>query len=219
MKGPEERTSSGELSAGERLFRLPWRFLKGVVAVDGLPPVAGPEIAFAGRSNVGKSSLINALAGTRGLARTSNTPGRTQEVNFFEAPGTRLRIVDLPGYGFAQAPRAAIEQWTALIRDYLRGRPNLARALVLIDARHGIKTVDGEILDMLDVAAVPYQIVLTKADKIGLAARDHIIAETVAMIAKRPAAMAAVLATSSETGEGIPALRDLIATVATDHGG
>jgi GTP-binding protein len=219
MMGRDQRPAGGELSAGERLFRLPWRFLKGVVAVDGLPPAMGPEIAFAGRSNVGKSSLINALTGHGGLARTSNTPGRTQEVNFFEAPGTRLRIVDLPGYGFAQAPRATVEQWTALIRDYLRGRPSLARALVVIDARHGIKPVDGEILDMLDVAAVPYQIVLTKADKIGLAARDHVIAETAGKIAKRPAAMTGVLATSSETGEGIPALRDLVATVATDHGG
>ena len=181
-------------------------FLMGAVAMAGLPDADLPEVAFAGRSNVGKSSLINAVTGRLHLARASNEPGRTREVNFFVADG-KLRLVDLPGYGFARAGRKDVRKFQNLGRDYLRGRPNLRRAYLLIDARHGLKAVDAEALDAFDEAAVSYQIVLTKADKLKASEVDAVVAKTAAVIAKRPAAFPRVLATSAETGSGIPDLR------------
>ena len=155
-----------EIAAGEAMFARPWQFVKSVPSLEFLPDTDRPEMAFAGRSNVGKSSLINALVGHRGLARTSNTPGRTQELNFFEVPHASLFLVDMPGYGFAKAPKDKVDAWTQLVRDYLRGRPNLVRVFLLIDARHGIKSADEPIMDLLDEAAVSYQVVLTKIDKL-----------------------------------------------------
>ena len=190
---------------GRMLFAAETTFVKGVVAMDGLPAADRVEICFAGRSNVGKSSLINALTGRKALARASNTPGRTQEINFF-ARGD-LYLVDLPGYGFARVSRSVADKFQDLGRAYLRGRPNLKRVYVLIDARHGLKKVDLEALDALDVAAVSYQIVLTKADKIKPAEVDKVVAETTKAIAKRAAAFPRVLATSSEKGLGMPELR------------
>ena len=188
-------------------------FLKGVVSLDGLPPADRPEIAFAGRSNVGKSSLINALTGRRALARTSNTPGRTQEINFFQL-GDRLYLVDLPGYGFAKAPKPVVEAWTRLIRAYLQGRPNLRRVFLLIDSRHGTKPVDRELMTLLDTAAVPYQLVLTKADKLKPPARERIVAqaadETSGFIARHPD----VLITSAEKKWGLEAVRAEAAALA-----
>lgn len=190
-----------------------WRFLTGAADPGGLPPPDLPEIAFAGRSNVGKSSLINAIAGRRQLARVSNTPGRTQQVNFF-AVGERLTVVDLPGYGYAAAPKDTVAGWTELIRLYLKGRTTLRQVLLLIDSRHGVKANDQEIMELLDRAAVPYQAVLTKADKIGAAAAKRVQAETEAALVKHPAARPQALLTSAEKGEGIDALRELIANVA-----
>jgi GTP-binding protein len=181
-------------------------FLMGAVAMAGLPEADLPEVAFAGRSNVGKSSLINAVAGRLHLARASNEPGRTREVNFFVADG-KLRLVDLPGYGFARAGRKEVRKFQNLGRDYLRGRPNLKRAYLLIDARHGLKAVDTEALDAFDEAAVSYQIVLTKADKLKASEVDAVVARTAQQIAKRPAAFPRVLATSTEKGTNIPELR------------
>jgi GTP-binding protein len=155
-----------EIAAGEAMFARPWRFVKSVPSLEFLPDTDRPEMAFAGRSNVGKSSLINALVGHHGLARTSNTPGRTQELNFFEVPHAALFLVDMPGYGFAKAPKDKVDAWTRLVRDYLRGRPNLVRVFLLIDARHGIKSADEPIMELLDEAAVSYQVVLTKIDKL-----------------------------------------------------
>jgi GTP-binding protein len=200
-----------DIGAGEALFRRPWQFLLSAPSLEVLPPAAGPEIAFAGRSNVGKSSLINALVGRRGLARTSNTPGRTQDLNFFVAPDVALTIVDMPGYGFAQAPKAKVDEWTGLVRDYLRGRPTLLRVLLLIDARHGPKPVDLAAMELMDEAAVSYQVVLTKIDKI----KPHQLAEieraTAVELGKHAAAFPALLATSSQTGAGMPELRAHIA--------
>lgn len=198
---------------GRLLFLRPWRFIRGATRVDDLPdPDHGIEVAFAGRSNVGKSSLINALTGQNGLARTSNTPGRTQELNLF-APETvsRLLIIDMPGYGFAAAPKQKVDLWNQLIRDYLRGRVNLRRVFVLIDARHGLKDNDGEVLDLLDKSAVSYQIVLTKIDKIHSSRLGPLVAATVEAIRKRPASFPEVLVTSSEKGDGIDELRATIA--------
>jgi GTP-binding protein len=205
-----------DLEAGERLVLRPWRFVKGVVALDGLPDEGWVEVAFAGRSNVGKSSLINALVRNSGLARTSNTPGRTQELNFFVPDEAPLYLVDMPGYGFAKAPKEKVETWTALVRAYLAGRPTLRRVFLLIDSRHGIKPVDREIMTMLDDTAVPYQVVLTKGDKINAHALDAIRAETETALADHPAAFPAVLATSSEKGIGIAELRATIAAVLKD---
>lgn len=201
------------IEAARRLFAGPCDFLKGVVAIDGLPPADRVEVCFAGRSNVGKSSLINALTGRQGLARASNTPGRTQEINYFDLGG-RFYLVDLPGYGYAKAPQAKVEAWQRLLRAYLAGRPTLRRAFVLIDSRHGIKPPDAAILDLLDTAAVSYQAVLTKADK--PKARD--LENTRALVGlglmRRPAAHPEVLLTSAETGTGLPELRATIAALA-----
>ncbi|MFN9928008.1 MAG: ribosome biogenesis GTP-binding protein YihA/YsxC [Phenylobacterium sp.] len=188
-------------------FAHPVNFLMGAVAMTGLPPADLPEVAFAGRSNVGKSSLINAVTGRTHLARASTAPGRTREVNFFVAD-ERLRLVDLPGYGFAKVGRGEKNKFQNLGRAYLRGRPNLKRAYLLIDARHGLKDVDNEAMEAFDLSAVSYQIILTKADKLRSQRDvDQVAAETRRKIAKRPAAFPRVLATSSEKGVGIPELR------------
>lgn len=201
------------LERGRRLFAGPVDFVKGVVAMSGLPPADRPEVCVAGRSNVGKSSLINALAGRKALARASNTPGRTQEVNFF-ALGGAAYLVDLPGYGFAEAPLAVVARWQALLKDYLQGRPSLRRCLALMDARHGIKAVDHDILELLDRAAVTFQVVLTKADKVGPRDRARVLDQVRAALATHPAAFPEIVVTSSETGEGIPTLRALVAGLA-----
>jgi GTP-binding protein len=208
-----------ELSAGEALFARPWRFLKSVPGLDLLPAADRPEIAFAGRSNVGKSSLINALVNRRGLARASNTPGRTQELNFFEAPELALYLVDMPGYGFAEAPKAKVEAWTRLVRDYLRGRPNLLRVLLLIDARHGLKAADLALMQLMDEAAVSYQAVLTKADKIKPPRLEEVLTHVAADLAAHPAAFARVLATSAQSGRGLAELRAELAALLSAHGG
>lgn len=201
-----------EIEAARKLFAGPVTFAKGVVALDGLPPADRPEVCFAGRSNVGKSSLINALTGRKDLARASNTPGRTQEINYFDLGG-RAWLVDLPGYGYAEAPKALVEKWQALIKAYLSGRPTLRRAFVLIDGRHGVKAVDQEIMKLLDVAAVSYQAVLTKADKPKVAELAATAASVAAALAKRPAAHPEVAVTSSEKGDGIAELRAAIAAL------
>jgi len=206
----EEIFGEEAMEAARLLFARPVTFMMGAVAIAGLPPADLPEVAFAGRSNVGKSTLINAVANQLHLARASNSPGRTREVNFFVAD-EKLRLVDLPGYGFARASRGDVKKFQNLGRDYLRGRPNLKRAYLLIDARHGLKDVDTEALDAFDVAAVSYQIVLTKADKLKAAEVEAVVARTLAAVAKRPAAYPRVLATSSEKGTGIPELRAEIA--------
>jgi GTP-binding protein len=198
-----------ESEAGRKLFAGPCDFVKGVVAMDGLPPADRLEVCFAGRSNVGKSSLINALTGRKGIARASNTPGRTQEINFF-ALGEAIYLVDLPGYGFAEAPKPVVEKWQALLRAYLAGRPTLRRAFLLIDARHGIKAVDEEIIKLLNRSAVTFQTVLTKADKPTKADLAAVIAATAAKLAKQPAAFPGIIVTSAETGDGLPALRATI---------
>ncbi|WP_132029899.1 ribosome biogenesis GTP-binding protein YihA/YsxC [Aquabacter spiritensis] len=204
------------LEAGRLLFAGPWDFLTAAPTIETLPPMRGIEIALAGRSNVGKSSLVNALTGRKALARTSVTPGRTQELIFFGV-GPQLTLVDMPGYGFAKAPKEKVEAWTRTIRDYLRGRVNLARVFVLIDSRHGLKPVDTDILDLLDKAAVSYAVVLTKADQVkptDFAAR---VEETEAKIRRRPAAYPHVFPTSSETGAGLPALRAAVARLIAER--
>ena len=200
-------TDEIDIEAGRLLFARPFVFVKGCVRFDDLPPPDRAEVAFAGRSNVGKSSLINALTGTRDLARTSNTPGRTQELNIFEAESTPLRIVDMPGYGFAQAPKPKVEAWTKLIHRYLTGRPNLRRVYVLVDGRHGPKANDLSVMNELDKSAVSYQVVLTKSDKLLSPELDQIIAATKAVIAKRPAAHPEIIVTSSEERTGLDVLR------------
>ncbi|MEQ1769316.1 MAG: ribosome biogenesis GTP-binding protein YihA/YsxC [Devosia sp.] len=207
-------TDDLDLEAGRLMFARPFAFVKGCVRVADLPPADLIEIAFAGRSNVGKSSLINALTGA-GIARTSNTPGRTQELNIFEAADAPLRIVDMPGYGFAQAPKPKVEAWTRLIHQYLTGRPNLRRVYVLVDGRHGIKANDESVMNQLDKSAVSYQVVLTKGDKPSVTELETVIAATKAAIAKRPAAHPDLVVTSSETKFGIDVLRAEIAAIVT----
>lgn len=201
---PEPEEEAAE--AGRKLFAGRCDFVKGVVAMDGLPAADRPEICFAGRSNVGKSSLINALTGRKALARASNTPGRTQEINYFDLGG-RLYLVDLPGYGYAEAPVAVVAKWQALLKTYLAGRATLRRAYVLIDARHGAKAVDHEIMALLDTAAVSFQAVLTKADKLRPGALEAVAAKLGEDLKRHPAAYPEIIATSSEKGEGLPALR------------
>ena len=201
-----------QIEAARILFAHPATFMMGAVKMDGLPPADLPEVAFAGRSNVGKSSLINALVGQKYLARASNEPGRTREINFFLLD-EKLRLVDLPGYGFARVSRTSKDRFQNLGRQYLRGRPNLKRVYLLIDSRHGLKDPDTEALDALDTAAVSYQIILTKADKIKPAEVEAVVAKTTTQIAKRPAAFPRVLATSSEKGTNMPILRaEIMAT-------
>ncbi len=201
-----------EAEAGRMLFAGEVEFLKGVVAMDGLPPADRIEVCFAGRSNVGKSSLINALTGRKALARASNTPGRTQEINFFTAADSHY-IVDLPGYGYANAPLPVVEKWQRLLKQYLSGRPTLRRAFVLIDARHGAKAVDEEILKLLDRSAVPFQTVMTKVDKVKASDLEDTLAITRAALAKHPAAFPELVLTSSEKGDGIETLRAIIAGI------
>lgn len=197
---------------GRLLFAGPVDFVKGVTAMPGLPPADRVEVCFAGRSNVGKSSLINALTGRKTLARASNTPGRTQEINYF-ALGEARYLVDLPGYGYAEAPVAVVAKWQALLKQYLAGRQTLRRAFVLVDARHGVKAVDEEILTLLDRSAVTFQAVLTKVDKINRTEREAVIEQVKGALAKHPAAYPQIVVTSSEKGEGIETLRAIIATL------
>ncbi len=207
--------SQAQLEAGRKLFAGPCDFMLGVVSLQTLPPSDLPEIAFAGRSNVGKSSLINALTGRKSLARASNEPGRTRELNFFNLGG-RLRIVDLPGYGYAKAPKPVVERWTRLTQDYLRGRVNLKRVLLLIDARHGLKAVDESIMKVLDEAAVSYQVVLTKADKLKQCDAAQRVSEVANAIKRRPAAFPVIALTSSAKGDGIAEMRAAITQTAEE---
>jgi len=218
-QAPESDMSSftrSEIEAGRKLFAGDWQFIWAAASAETLPPMKGMEIAFAGRSNAGKSSLINAVTGRKALARTSHTPGRTQEIIFFQGPDN-LRLADMPGYGYAEAPKAKVKAWTAMIHSYLQGRSNLARVYVLIDARHGIKDADKPALDLLRTAAVSHQIVLTKCDQLSadeLAAR---LADMSALIAKSAAAYPEILATSSREGTGIPDLRAAIARLIAER--
>ena len=207
-----EEPDAQVLEQGRLLFAGDTLFVKGVVAMSGLPDPDRMEVCFAGRSNVGKSSLINGLTGMKALARASNTPGRTQEINFFTA-GEGHYLVDLPGYGFANAPVPVVEKWQRLLKQYLSGRQTLRRAFVLIDARHGVKKVDEEILSLLDSSAVTFQVVLTKADKVKENERAKILDQVRAALAKHPAAYPEIVVTSSEKGWGIPTLRAIIATL------
>jgi len=205
---PDDATAE----AARKLFAGESEFVKGVVAMSGLPPADRMEVCFAGRSNVGKSTLINALTGTKALARASNTPGRTQEINFF-TQGPDLYLVDLPGYGYANAPVAVVEKWQKLLKQYLSGRQTLRRAFVLIDARHGVKPVDEQIMSLLDSSAVTFQCVLTKADKVKVGDRDKVLTQVRGALAKHPAAYPEIVLTSSEKGDGIATLRSIITTL------
>jgi GTP-binding protein len=213
----EGEFSSAEIDNGRRLFAGEWDFLTAASSLQSLPAMVAPEIAVAGRSNVGKSSLINALTGRKALARTSNTPGRTQELIFFGGP-KELVLVDMPGYGYAATAKSKIAAWTALIHDYLRGRATLARVYILVDARHGLKSADDAILDTLSKAAVSHEIVLTKSDQVSEAELSERTGAVKAAIRKRPAAFPDVIATASRTGAGIPELRAAIARLLIERG-
>jgi GTP-binding protein len=207
--------TAADLRRGETLFKAPSNFVKGVVRVADLPKAGRPEVAFAGRSNVGKSSLINALTGQKSLARVSVTPGRTRELNFFTlGKDDDFYLVDMPGYGYARASKAEVKGWTKLIQDYLKGRRELKRVFLLIDARHGLKDSDREIMTLMDEAAVSYQGVLTKADKPKASELAAIESKVAAELAKRPAAYPQLIATSARTGAGIPELRAAVAALA-----
>jgi GTP-binding protein len=205
------------MAAGRRLFATEWRFVSAASSTASLPFMVGNEIAFAGRSNVGKSSLINALVNRNGLARTSNTPGRTQELVFFGTDDDRIRLVDMPGYGYAAAPKAKVAAWTALIHDYLKGRANLMRVYLLVDARRGLGDADTTVLETLDTAAVSYQVVLTKADEVKATALDAVVGSVRTMLATHPAAFPEALATSVRSGAGIAELRAAIARLLAER--
>jgi GTP-binding protein len=205
------------IEAGRKLFAGESRFTWAADSLKALPPMGPVEIAFAGRSNVGKSSLVNALTGRKTLARTSHTPGRTQQLNFFDVNG-RFTLVDMPGYGYAAVSKARVTAWTDLIHDYLRGRASLARVFVLIDSRHGLKPIDGAVFDTLDKSAVSYQVVLTKTDELKKGQAEARAAETLAALSKRPAAFPEVAVTSSRDGQGVPELRAAIARLLAERG-
>ena len=209
---PVAAPDADALETGRLLFRQDTDFLKGVVAMNGLPPADRLEVCFAGRSNVGKSTLINAVTGRKALARASNTPGRTQEINFFTVSDSHY-LVDLPGYGYANAPLKVVEAWQRLLKAYLRGRATLRRAFVLIDSRHGVKPVDEEIMSLLDTSAVPFQAVLTKADKVKAKDREAVLDQVRQKLSKHPASFPELVVTSSETGDGIDTLRAIISTL------
>ncbi len=209
---PAPEPELAEREKGRLMFSGPVDFVKGVVAMSGLPPADRLEVCFAGRSNVGKSSLINALTNRKTLARSSNTPGRTQEINYFALGETRF-LVDLPGYGYAEAPMAVVAKWQALLKQYLQGRQTLRRAFVLIDTRHGVKSVDEEIMELLDRAAVTFQVVMTKADKVNWATRHENFEQVRGALAKHAAAYPEIIVTSSEKGDGIETLRAVIAAL------
>lgn len=215
MKAAEDETRLREI--GRKIFAGEAEFKWASTAIDNLPPMNSVEIAFAGRSNVGKSSLVNALTNRKTLARTSHTPGRTQQLNFFDIGG-HFMLVDMPGYGYAAVSKAKVEAWTDVIIDYLKGRANLARVYVLIDGRHGVKDVDRDVMNLLDTAAVSYALVLTKHDEVKKADSEKIIAATRLETAKRPAAYPEIIFTSSRTGDGIPDLRTAIARLLEERG-
>jgi len=215
--GPSGAFSAEAIEAGRKLFAAPCEFFFAAARSDGLPPVGAPEIAFAGRSNVGKSSLINALTGRSALARVSHTPGRTQQLNFFHL-GDRLDLVDMPGYGYAAVAKAKSAAWGVLARDYLRGRPSLMRVFVLVDGRHGIKDSDEATMTALDAAAVSYAVVLTKRDEVKVAERNARVEATLEALRKRPAAYPETLFTSARTGEGVADLRAHIAELLRERG-
>ena len=212
LQFPIAEPDAAALEKGRLLFAGETEFLKGVVAMDGMPPDDRLEVCFAGRSNVGKSTLINALTGRKALARASNTPGRTQEINFFTCADSHY-LVDLPGYGFAKAPVKTVEKWQRLLKAYLSGRATLRRAFVLIDSRHGVKEVDEEIMTLLDKSAVTFQVVLTKADKVKEKDRKKVLEQVRTALSKHPAAFPEIVLTSSEKGQGIDTLRAIIATM------